>query len=265
MPTRFPGSKPDDFSKFEGEAIRLMQVDPNLSRFGDVKIDEKFAERLAREGQLEPGLIRKGPGGEPILFAGNRRRLHILWINDHPERWSDWGLSAPMTFAAKYKPVTEAQARELALSENLERAELRPIDKAQIAQAYRLQDREEAWIADRLRVSTARIRQLLDLFSLGDAVLALVDEGILTEAAARSLKKLTADQIAEVVAGIRAGSKPHEVLTAIREQHRASGRLKPRTGREVLKALEAVPGTRAHDFMQWLRGDPTVTLEEVFS
>src|SRR5215210_3116932 len=166
MSFRPKGSKPDDVLKFEGDAIREMRVDPNISRYGTPPIDLSFCWDLVRHGQLEPGLIRRDSTKEPVLFVGNRRRLHILYINDHQEDFATYpesgepALVGPMSFSVKFRPVTVQQAEEMALSENLQRKDLRTVDKAQLAQRYALQDRDPKWIAERLAVTTSRVTQL---------------------------------------------------------------------------------------------------------
>ena len=254
MATRFPDSKPDDFSKFYGEGITGMRVDPNHSRFSPHVIDEAFAWDLVRNSQIQPGLVRKDSEGNPVLFVGNKRRLHIMYINDNLEAF---GLSEPMVFKAKYVPVTQAQAEEIALSENLERTDLDALSKAQVAQRYVLvHGKEIPWIAQRLRVTTMRVNQLLDLFALPAEVRDLIAAGKLKEPAARKLKGLSEATIEKVIAAIQGGAKPNAVLAEIRDRHRKKGQVVPRTQREVMRALEVRGDKIATNLLQYMKGDP---------
>lgn len=272
MATRFAGWKPDEQLKCFGEDIRTMRVDPNHSRFGEIPIDVEFALDIAARGQLEPGLVRKDSEGNPVLFVGNRRRLHILWINDHLEEVNhllgDRGLptlSEPLAFVAKFKPVTQQQAEEMQVSENIQRADLRPVDKAVLAQRYAsVYGKDLPEIGNRLRLTPARVRQLLDLFSLGQPVLELVAAGKLTEGGARGLKGLPEEVIASVVEEIRGGARAHQILARIREQHRERGRTRPRSGREIVKQFEEIGGPLGADLVAWASGDPTAgTLQDI--
>ncbi len=254
MATRF-GAKPDEVLKFEGDAIASMKVDPDPSRFAAPPIDPAFCAVLAKEGQQQPGLIRKGTEGEPVLFVGRRRRAHILHINEDP---AAWGLDAPMVFMAKFKPVTAEAAAAMAASENLEQAQLTALDKAFIAQGMKLRDADDSAIAARLRISKTRVTQLLDLFALGDGVLSLIHAKKLTEAGARGLMGLSADVIADVAAKINGGSKAHAILAEIREQHRKKGNARPRSGRDMIKAFDDLGGDAGATLKAWATGDTTV-------
>jgi hypothetical protein len=255
MAFRPPNSKPDDFSKFYGEGITGMRVDPNHSRFSPHVIDEAFAWDLVRNGQIQPGLYRRDSEDCPVLFVGNKRRLHVMYINDNLETF---GLAEPMLFKAKYLPVTQAQAEELAVSENLERTDLDALSKAQLAQRYVLvHSKDVSWIAGRLRVTSMRVNQLLDLFALPSEVRDLIASGKLKEPAARKLKGLDEETIEEVIAAIQGGAKPNAVLAEIRDRHRSKGRQVPRTQREFLRELEERGDTLATNLIAYLKGDPT--------
>jgi ParB-like chromosome segregation protein Spo0J len=264
MARRFEGSKPGESLTFQPEALAGLRVDPNPSRFGPIVIEEILLASLA-QGQLQECLVRKDAEDQPVLYVGRNRLAHVMYINAHPERWPEWGIDAPLGLRAKYIQVSKEQAEERGIDENLERKGVGTLGKAQLAQRYHLQGRDDKWIAQRLRLkSTSRVTQLLDLFSLGDPVLILVAEGRLTEAACRTLKGLSEAAISDIVQQIQVGTKPHTVLAAIREQHRQGGRLKPRSGKEVMQAVAELRGSRAADFRAWMKGDSTVRIEEIF-
>jgi len=258
MARRFEGTKPGESLTFQPEYIAGLKEDPNPSRFGRIKIEEWLLASLAK-GQIQECLVRMDSEHNPVLYVGRNRKAHILYINEHPERWEEWGVKAPLGLRAKYMPLTKEQAEEMGIDENLERNELGTLDKAQLAQRYSLQGKDNAWIAARLRLkSTTRVTQLLDLFAMGHDVLTLISEGKLTEAATRGLKGLSEEVIAEIVAKIRAGEKPHAVLAEIREQHRAKGAARPRSGREILKEFESLGGDAGTTLASWAKGDGSV-------
>jgi hypothetical protein len=255
MPTLFPGATRANALNFTGEAIRTLREDPNPSRFGPIEIDLDFCRRLATEGQLEDCGIRKDSAGDPILFFGHRRKAHILYINDHPEHWPEWGLAGPMSLRCTYHAVTFEEALEMSVSENVGRAELDAADRAQLARHYSRQGLEPTEIGKHLRVGESRVRQLLDLFSLGDDVLRLIKAGKMTDSMARSMKGLPPETVADVVEKIKAGEGPHAVLAEIRQRQRNNGTARPRSGREIVKAVDALPSGPVRDLLhQWLTG-----------
>jgi hypothetical protein len=255
MARRFEGSKPGESLTFQPEALPTLRVDPNPSRFGPIIIQEWLLASLAK-GQIQECLVRMDSEYNPILYVGRNRLAHVLFINAHPERWEEWGIKAPLCLRAKYMPITAEAATEMGIDENLDRNELRVVDKAMLAQRYQLGGRDKAWIAQRLRLkSTARVSQLLDLFSLGEEVLELVAQAKLTEAAARQFCGLPEARIAEIAALVRGGQGIHSILSEIREQHRLKGKPRPRSGKEVGKAFEDLGGDAGASLAAWWRGE----------
>ena len=100
------------------------------------------------------------------------------------------------------KEVTPQQVLELALVENIQRADLNPLEEAAAYQAlmadFKLTQLE---VADRVGKSRVAIANVLRLLRLPDPVKKLVVEGILSEGHARALLGLPDDELIAQAAG----------------------------------------------------------------
>jgi ParB family chromosome partitioning protein len=134
-----------------------------------------LADSLRERGVLQPVLVRPVAGGTYELIAGERR-------------WRAARLADFDTVPALVRPHDDAESLELALIENMARADLNPVEEAR-ACALLVEElgltRED--IGRRVGRSRVAVSNLLRLLDLPDEVLDLLAAGHLTEGHGRAL------------------------------------------------------------------------------
>jgi ParB family chromosome partitioning protein len=138
---------------------------------------------LKVNGLLQPITVRPAPSGSGFeLIAGERRYRAASRLG-----WTD--------IPALIKPVDDRDALSLALVENLQRADLDPIEEAEGYQ--RLQQEFSATqqqVADAVGKDRSTIANALRLLQLPASVRRLLQEGALTTGHARALLGLTSER-----------------------------------------------------------------------
>jgi ParB/RepB/Spo0J family partition protein len=259
MARKLEGASHIDAWSYGPEELHRIREVLNL-RHGLRNIEE-LAGQIAKDGQLQLGLVRINAQGEPVLIAGHRRAAAIRLINEDPSRF---GLAGPLGFNVRVKKATDEEAIELNLSENLDRDDLSPVDKAFAArQLEEILGWDRKRIAARLRVGESRISGLLTIFEHSQRIINLIHEGRIKEAQAKHFKGLPEEQINAFADRIEAGEKPAKVVAETKEAHRSAGSKKARTLAEARTALKEAKSDRAFNLLCWLDGDPTVSLDEV--
>ncbi len=218
------GSVPDITILTGGERvvvkhIPLAQIGANPDQprktFDDAELQE-LANSIKERGVLQPILLRNVTG-RPYLYeivAGERR-------------WRASKLAGLNEIPALVKTITNENAMEIALIENVQRENLNPMEEA--AAYQNLMEKCGYDIADVSRLigkSDSYIRNSIRLLSLPADVCDMVARGELSASHARTLT--VADNAAEIAAEIVAGK------LSVAE-----------TGRRVKNANRA-PGARAH-------------------
>lgn len=175
--------------------ISLASIRPNpfqpRKSFADSGLDE-MAASIRESGVLQPVLLRPLPQGEYQLIAGERR-------------WRAAQRAGLSEIPALVKPLSDEQALELAIVENLQREDLNPMDQArafqQLASTFRLTQEQ---IAARTGKDRATVANFLRLLKLEPEVQTLVEEGRLSMGHARALlaaegdaQRLLATRVAE--------------------------------------------------------------------
>jgi ParB family chromosome partitioning protein len=134
-----------------------------------------LAESLKDRGVLQPVLVRPVAGGTYELIAGERR-------------WRAAQLAGLETVPAVVRPDDDAASLELALIENMAREDLNPVEEARacaaLVEELGLTREEVGRRVGRSRVSVSNLLRLLDL---PDDVLALLEDGSLSEGHGRAL------------------------------------------------------------------------------
>jgi ParB family chromosome partitioning protein len=138
---------------------------------------EELAASIREKGIIQPLIVRDNPrkSGSYEIVAGERRwrAAQIAQLHDVPVLVRD---------------VSDTELLELAIIENIQRAELNPVEEAM---AYRqLMDRfghTQEKMAEALSKSRSHIANLLRLLTLPDAVLGWLRDGQLTAGHARAL------------------------------------------------------------------------------
>lgn len=231
-----------DDEEREARVVRLPlgSIQPNPAqprqRFDPTLLDE-LAASLREHGVLQPVLVRPSDGGGYELIAGERR-----WQAAHRA-----GLS---TLPALVLQASPRRALELALVENVQRADLTPLEEAE---AYRgLMDAlglTQERLAQRLGMSRVAVTNRLRLLALPPAARLALQSGTITEGHARALLALRGQQQDEALDLVRSGG------LSVRQTERLVRRLAaPREARhsierdmdiEVLKnRLRRALGTR---------------------
>jgi ParB family chromosome partitioning protein len=152
--------------------------------FDETRLQE-LAQSIRTEGILQPLLVRKRDAGGYWLIAGERR-------------WRAAQRAGVREVPVVIRDVAEAQAFELALVENIQRADLDPLEEAE---AYRrLLDEHghtQEELAARLGKDRATIANSIRLLKLPAAVQAMVHDGTLSMGHARALLALGSEEDVE--------------------------------------------------------------------
>ena len=168
-------------SSREQEGLREIQLDlikPNPSqprRSFDDEALRALAESIRARGVLQPIVVRPLAGGRYELVAGERRlRAAAIAELEH--------------IPAIVRETDDAERLELALIENMARADLNPVEEAR-ACATLVDDlgmsKEE--VARRVGRSRAAVANLIRILALPDEALALVERGELSAGHGRAL------------------------------------------------------------------------------
>ena len=135
----------------------------------------ELAQSIRAQGLMQPVLLRSRPQGGYELVAGERR-------------WRAAGLAGLRSVPAVIRDVTDQQASVMALIENIQREDLKPLDEAGALQ--RLQDEfglTHQEVADAVGKSRVAVTNSLRLLKLEAAVRDLLNEGALEMGHARAL------------------------------------------------------------------------------
>ena len=158
--------------------LSLIDPDPDQARkvFDAGRLDE-LAQSMAASGQAVPVLLRPGQDGRFLLVHGERR-----WRAAHLLGWE--------TLRAEVQDLPPDQVRWLALVENLQRADLSPIEEAQAYQAALAGGLTQRALGQKVGKSQSYIAQKLRLLTLPEPLQFYLDRGALTEGHARQLLRL---------------------------------------------------------------------------
>jgi ParB family chromosome partitioning protein len=157
------------------------------SRFDETALAELSAS-IAELGVAQPILVRPLPGGKFQLIAGERR-------------WLASQRAGKTTVPAIIKEVSNEQAMEITIVENLQRADLNPMEQAK---AYQRLSSEfgltQEQMAKRTGKDRASVANFLRLLKLPESVQARVEVGEISFGHARSLLALEDAQLIEKAA-----------------------------------------------------------------
>ena len=149
----------------------------------DEKLLNELAESIKANGVVQPILVRPLPDGRFQLIAGERRLLASK-------------LAEKATIPAILRQVSDEQAMEITIVENLQRADLNPIEQAR---AYERLGREFGMTQEQMAYRTGKDRisvgNFLRLLRLPEGVQNKIGSGVLSYSHARVL--LTLDHLEE--------------------------------------------------------------------
>jgi ParB family chromosome partitioning protein len=161
--------------------IALGQIDRNpfqtRSQMNEEQLNE-LAASIAANGVVQPILVRPLPNGRFQLIAGERR-------------WRASELAKKTTIPAILRQVSDEQAMEITIVENLQRADLNAMEQAR---AFERLSREFHMTQEQMAVRTgkdrATVANFLRLLKLPASVQARVESGELSFGHARALLAL---------------------------------------------------------------------------
>jgi len=160
-------------------ALELIEANPFQTR---AHVDEgqlsELAASITANGVVQPILLRPLAGGRFQLIAGERR-------------WRASKLAGKKTVPAILRQVSDEQAMEITIVENLQREDLNPMEQAR---AFERLSREfhmtQEQIAQRTGKDRASVANFLRLLRLPATVQARVESGVLSFGHARALLAL---------------------------------------------------------------------------
>jgi len=161
--------------------IPLDLIDHNPFQTRSLINEEQLAElaaSISANGVVQPVLVRPIAGGRFQLIAGERR-------------WRASRLAGKATVPAILRQVSDEQALEITIVENLQRADLNPMEQARaferLAREFHMTQEQ---IAQRTGKDRATVANFLRLLRLPSGVQARVESGALSFGHARALLAL---------------------------------------------------------------------------
>lgn len=166
-------------AKVESLPLREIEPDPDQPRktFDQQALGE-LAASIAEHGLLQPIAVRPRPSGGYVIVAGERR-------------WRASRMAGLTEVPVVVKDVSDEQAMELALVENLQREDLDPVEEA--AGIRELMTRcglTQEQAAQKLGKSRSALANSLRLLNLPEAVLELLKSGFINTGHAKVILSL---------------------------------------------------------------------------
>ncbi len=165
--------------------LPLEEIIPNRDQPRKTFDDEALADlsaSIAQHGVLQPLLVRPMPDGSYQLVAGERR-------------WRASRMAGLTEVPVVVRDMSEQEAAELALIENLPREDLNPMEEAigyrTLMESYGMTQEQAAQVVNKSRPVVANALRLL---ALPEEVAALVASGELSAGAARSVLAFEGDE-----------------------------------------------------------------------
>lgn len=197
-----------------GKAVTLPigEIEPNREQprkaFDDAALAELSAS-IAQHGVLQPLLVRPMSGGGYQIVAGERRyrASRMAGLTELP---------------AVIRELSDKEAAQLALIENLQREDLNPMEEAlgyqKLMESYGLTQEETAHIVNKSRPAVANALRLLNL---PEEVTAMVADGTLSAGHARAVLSFAPElQVETAKNAVRSGASVRELERQARTAQR---------------------------------------------
>lgn len=187
----FEDAAPSFESDTRIETLPLREIEPDPGQPRKTFDDETLAElsaSVAEHGLLQPIAVRPKPSGGYLIVAGERR-------------WRASRMAGLTEVPVIVKDVTDEQAMELALVENLQREDLDPVEEAAgIRELMTRCDLTQEQAARKLGKSRSALANSLRLLSLPETVLELLKSGFITIGHAKVILGLPTPELQEEAA-----------------------------------------------------------------
>lgn len=187
----FEDAAPSFESDTRIETLPLREIEPDPGQPRKTFDDETLAElsaSIAEHGLLQPIAVRPKPSGGYLIVAGERR-------------WRASRMAGLTEVPVIVKDVTDEQAMELALVENLQRENLDPVEEATgIRELMTRCDLTQEQAARKLGKSRSALANSLRLLSLPETVLELLKSGFITIGHAKVILGLPTPELQEEAA-----------------------------------------------------------------
>ena len=187
----FEDAAPSFESDTRLETLPLREIEPDPGQPRKTFDDETLAElsaSIAEHGLLQPIAVRPKPSGGYLIVAGERR-------------WRASRMAGLTEVPVIVKDVTDEQAMELALVENLQREDLDPVEEAAgIRELMTRCDLTQEQAARKLGKSRSALANSLRLLSLPETVLELLKSGFITIGHAKVVLGLPTPELQEEAA-----------------------------------------------------------------
>jgi len=221
-------------------ALDKIERNPHQTRtaFDEAKLAE-LAQSIAATGVVQPVVVRELPGGRYQLIMGERR-------------WRASQSAGKATIPAIIRLVSDEQALEMTIVENLQRADLNPMEQAR---AFDRLSREFKLTQEQMAVRTGKDRasvgNFLRLLKLPASIQNLVESGHLSFGHGRALLALESPERM-----VGAATKIMSLAMSVRQtetyvQGLINPELKPKAKQEAAKAKALDPNVHeAQDRIQ---------------
>lgn len=205
--------------------LRIADIIPNRAQPRKQFDEEALAElsaSIAQHGVLQPLLVRPLTDGSYQLVAGERR-------------WRASRMAGLTEVPVVVREMTDQQASELALIENLQREDLNPMEEAlgfrTLMDSYGLTQEETAQVVNKSRPAVANALRLLNL---PVSVTELVSEGKLSAGHARAILAFPSEeeQVEAAHAVVKTGLSVRDVEKKAKQASQAK-----KTGASPAKAF----------------------------
>jgi ParB family transcriptional regulator, chromosome partitioning protein len=169
-------ASPEEFRGLRHLPIELLHSNPNNPRKQFREEDLADLSRSIREkGLLQPIVVRQRADGEYEIVAGERR-------------WRASQRAGLHELPVLIRELSDGETLEIALIENIQRADLNPLEEARAyGQLLEQFSYTQQQLADSVGKSRSHIANTLRLLTLPESVRAYIEDGKLTAGHARTL------------------------------------------------------------------------------
>ena len=169
-------ASPEDFRGLRHLPIELLHPNPNNPRktFREDELED-LSRSIREKGLLQPLVVRQRDDGEYEIVAGERR-------------WRASQRAGLHELPVLIRELSDAETLEIALIENIQRADLNPLEEARAyGQLLEQFSYTQQQLADSVGKSRSHIANTIRLLNLPESVRAYFENGKLTAGHARTL------------------------------------------------------------------------------